>query len=202
MVATLPTLTANGIAGTYTGVVSVFTLFHSSLIASFTLTNTTTAPATIIAVSGTPQSTAAGTTFGSPLSAKVTDSKGNPLAGFAVTFTAPASGPSATFASSSAITNSSGIATAMAIANGIAGAYRVTASSGSVSTPFTLDNIAMPVCDVNRDGAVNVIDGQAMVNESLGLISAINDLNGDGAVNVVDIQIVLNAALNLGCSAQ
>jgi hypothetical protein len=48
---------------------------------------------------------------------------------------------------------------------------------------------------------VNVLDGQLMVNEALGVLPANNDLNLDGVVNVVDIQIVLNAALNLGCSA-
>ena len=57
--------------------------------------------------------------------------------------------------------------------------------------------VAFSPCDVNQDGATNVIDAQRMVNEASGTMAPANDLNGDGVVNVVDIQIDLNAVLNL-----
>jgi probable HAF family extracellular repeat protein len=56
-------------------------------------------------------------------------------------------------------------------------------------------------CDVNSDGATNVLDAQLMVNEALGTSKAANDLSGDGVVNVVDLQIDINAILGLGCEA-
>jgi hypothetical protein len=57
------------------------------------------------------------------------------------------------------------------------------------------------MCDINLDGAMNVVDVQLEINEALGVTPAANDLNGDGQVNVVDVQIVINAALGLGCAA-
>jgi len=53
----------------------------------------------IAATSGLGQSAAAGTVFANPLAAKVT-TDGSPTANVAVTFTAPASGASGTFATS------------------------------------------------------------------------------------------------------
>jgi hypothetical protein len=57
-------------------------------------------------------------------------------------------------------------------------------------------------CDVNRDGVVNVLDVQILIEQSLGLLLPANDLNGDGVVDVVDVQIDSDAALNLGCLAK
>ena len=67
-----------------------------------------------------------------------------------MTFTAPASGSSATFSGSSsatALTNASGVAMAPTLtANGQAGGYTVTASVAGVATPasFSLTNTAAP----------------------------------------------------------
>jgi hypothetical protein len=102
-------------------------------------------PQSIIAVSGTPQSTVVGTPFGSALQAKVTDASSNPVPNFSVTFAAPSSGPTASFAgvlSSTAITNSAGIATSpVPIAMAMAGSYTVTASiSGLPPALFALTN--------------------------------------------------------------
>jgi hypothetical protein len=108
---TAPTLTANGIAGALNVLAYYFNAStNSALYQTFTLTNTTSVPAAVTATSGTPQSTAVGTAFATALSAKVTDSGNNPLAGFTVTFVPPSSGASATLSSSSAITNSAGVA--------------------------------------------------------------------------------------------
>ena len=55
-------------------------------------------------------------------------------------------------------------------------------------------------CDVNRDGNVNVLDVQSMVNQVLAFAPATSDVNSDGSINVIDVQIVVNAALGLGCN--
>ena len=71
-------------------------------------------------------------------------------------------------------------------------------SVNSTARDFTSNGGA---CDVNVDGAINIADVQSILNESLGIVTAVDDLNGDGKVNVMDVQIVINAALGLGCAA-
>ena len=195
-IAAAPTLTANGTAGTF----QVVALWGTNYLV-FNLTNTPSAPAAITAVAGTPQSANTGTAFPTALSAKVTDSGNNPLAGFTVTFTAPATGASAVFSSPSAITNASGIASVGATANAIGGKYNVIAGIGNVSATFVLTNIAKNRCDINRDGVVDVRDVQAMIDEALGAAQAVDDLNNDGAANSVEVQIVTNAVLWGSCMA-
>jgi hypothetical protein len=205
-VATAPSLTANGTAGAFT-VTATWLIYNVSsntftyVTQTFNLTNTAAAPASLTAISGTPQSANAGAAFATALSAKVTDSGGNPLAGFTVTFTAPSSGASVVLSSSSAITNASGMATVNATANSIAGSYNVTASIGSLKATFALTNNSSGLnrCDVNTDGKVDVKDVQLMIDEALGAAPPSNDLNGDGVVDIVDVQIDIGAALNVGC---
>jgi uncharacterized repeat protein (TIGR01451 family) len=81
----------------------------------------------------------------------VKDCLGNLLGGVLVTFTAPSSGASGTFAGATntvtATTNSSGVATAAAFtANSVVGAYTVnaTVSGTSASAAFSLTNLAGP----------------------------------------------------------
>jgi hypothetical protein len=69
----------------------------------------------------------------------------------------------------------------------------------SLATGCTAGTVTAFTCDINGDGAVNVVDVQLIVNEALGVTPAVNDLNHDGVVNVADVQIVINAALGLGC---
>ncbi len=115
------------------------------------LLNTTPAvPVNMTANSNTtPQSAAAGSAFADALAVTVTDSGGKPVAGVSVTFTAPSSGASGTFqgggASFTAMTNSSGIATAPAFtANAAAGTYSVTATSAGLPTvSFALTNTSV-----------------------------------------------------------
>jgi len=57
-------------------------------------------------------------------------------------------------------------------------------------------------CDVNGDGAMNVVDMQIMIDEALAMIPPIDDLNGDSAVTIADVQIVINAALGKGCAVK
>ena len=145
-VATSPAFTANTIAGGYSIMATVSGVTGS---ASFTLTNTAAAPAAITATSGTPQSASINTAFAQPLVATVVDSSQNLVSGAVVTFTAPASGASGTFAgatnSVNATTDSNGLATSPTFtANGSNGAYTVTATVSGVATAanFKLSNIA------------------------------------------------------------
>ncbi len=134
---------ANMVAGVYN-----VTATAGPLNVSFSLTNTPGAPASVVAFSGDGQSAVPGTTFASPLRAKVLDAFGNAVSGVGVIFNAPASGASGTFTggvkSASENTDSSGIADAPAFtANTTSGTYNVTASVAGVATPasFSLTNL-------------------------------------------------------------
>jgi hypothetical protein len=113
------------------------------------------APNTLELDGGTPQSARLGTSFASPLAVTVANTNGcpitTPMAGIAVTFTAPSSGPSGTFASSGSNaalvgTGGQGSATAPGFtANSLPGGYVVTASSDVGSVTFSLVNTATGV---------------------------------------------------------
>ena len=95
---------------------------------------------------------AAQTAFANPLQVELANSDGCPITtavtGTVVTFTAPASGPSATFAASGSNTltvgtDATGSASVqMLTANDTPGAYTVTASSAYGSVSFSLTNTA------------------------------------------------------------
>jgi len=88
--------------------------------------------------------------------------------------------------------------------SGKSGSITVTVTSTSNASETAQATVSIgqgSPCDVNQDGAVNVLDVQAMVDEALGSSAPNNDLTGDGVVNVVDIQIDINGALQLGCEA-
>jgi hypothetical protein len=100
---------------------------------------------TLTPVAGsTPQSAAINTAFAQPLALTVTAVNAvEPVAGGVVTFTAPASGPSATLVGSPATVGAGGATSAMATANGIKGAYTVAASvipTGAAGASFALTN--------------------------------------------------------------
>jgi N-acetylneuraminic acid mutarotase len=143
-VATSAVFTANTKVGSYTVTAKVSGL---SSTASFALTNKGGAAASIKASGGSSQSATVSTAFSSPLSATVKDAGGNPVSGVLVTFNAPASGASGSFAGgvNTATTNSSGVATsAVFMANATTGSYTVSASVAGVSSPanFSLTNKA------------------------------------------------------------
>jgi len=105
-------------------------------------------PQSIVVMAGSSQSAAVGATFAVPLQVEVLDGSSNPLSGITVTFSAPTSGASSTFAGSGssavAVTNAQGVAVAPALtANNTVGTYTVTASAGSLAPAiFTLSNTA------------------------------------------------------------
>ena len=162
--ATAPTFKANNTTGNYTVTASVAGVGTP---AQFSLTNTPGRPANPSPVAGTPQSTVVLTQFATALQALVADAGMNPIPNVAVTFQAPASGASGTFAGGGltavVITDANGIAKAPAFtANGAAGTYNVTASAGGAVPPaiFVLTNIAKGTLNIvvntsGKDGTFN-----------------------------------------------
>jgi hypothetical protein len=144
-IATAPTLTANQEPGNFTvTATAVGVAGHTN----FSLTNLSTAPASINAVGGTPQNAPEGTAYGTLLQASVTDSNDNPVANVPVTFSIPAFGATGTFhALATVLTNALGIATAPALtANQEPGNFTVTATAAGVAgtADFALTNTAVP----------------------------------------------------------
>jgi hypothetical protein len=132
-----------------------------------TVSGTAASPAsTLAATSGSGQSTEVGTQFGAVLVATVTDGSSNGVAGVDVTFTAPATGASLTFAGTgtnteTVTTGADGTATSSAMtANATASSYdgggsltpySVTASaSGLTSVTFSLTNDRDSEADIQK----------------------------------------------------
>jgi len=158
-------------------------------------------PALITATSGTPQSTTINTSFGLPLGATVTDSSGNLLSGVVVTFTAPTSGATATFAGgvNTAATNASGVASAMVSANGtIGGPYTVTATVQGVAKPanFSLTNTAGIPASIT---AISGTSQSTAVNTAFGAPLVVQVLDNQG--NPVSGMVVTFTAPASGASA-
>ena len=152
-VATATAFTANATAGGPYTVTA--TASGVATPANFALTNTVGAAASIAATAGSLQSATISTAFGTALQATVKDSGGNLVPGVSVTFTAPGTGASGTFAGGSltytTTTNSSGVATATTFtANSTAGGpYNVVASAtGASSANFALTNTPGPAASI------------------------------------------------------
>ncbi len=145
-IAISPVPVANTVAGAYTVTASAAGVATP---ANFSLTNTAGAPASLVATSGTPQSTPVNTAFAAALQVTVRDGFGNRVSGATVTFTAPGSGASALFsgsATTAVATNASGIAISpVPVANSTVGSYNVSASApGLTAVTFALTNGATP----------------------------------------------------------
>jgi uncharacterized repeat protein (TIGR01451 family) len=136
------TATANGIVGTYNLTASAGG--HSAMLL---MTNTAATTDILSASGGTPQTATTGTAFSTPLQITLLDINGVPISGQKVAFSAPTSGASATLSSSTATTNSAGVASITATANATGGTYNVTASApslfgsaNSITAAFALTN--------------------------------------------------------------
>jgi hypothetical protein len=110
-----------------------------------------TAPAAVAASAGWGQSAAVSTAFQAPLTVRVTDASGAAVPGATITFTAPGTGASGTFADGSptaeSTTDTSGEAAAPTFtANGTPGTYTVTAIATGIpgTASFGLTNEATP----------------------------------------------------------
>jgi hypothetical protein len=102
---------------------------------------------TLVAASGSPQSSLVNQPFKLPLSALLTENfASTPLSGATIEFSAPAAGASASLNASSAITSASGLASVTATANSIAATYNVTVSATGVTSiaSFNLTNQITP----------------------------------------------------------
>lgn len=145
--------------------------------------NYSTPAETIAATSGTPQSAVLNTAFTAPLVATVTMG-GSPVSGAFVVFTAPSTGASGTFASSSSntetdTTNSSGVATSSAFtANGTIGAVVVTASVAGVTatTSYSLTNISGPPASITATSG-SLQDAQVSTAFGAPLVATVVDSN-------------------------
>ncbi len=121
---------------------------------AFSLTNTAGPPATLTILGGTERQQMEVGTPNNGLDVLVSDQYGNPLPGVAVTFEAPASGPSGTFATCTSNPNSftcvedtdaSGDAETGFTANTHAGGYQVQAAGGGLAAvDFTFTNLVGP----------------------------------------------------------
>ena len=173
--ATASAFTANHTAGQFT--VTASTPAASDV--GFDLTNTPGLPALSTITGGNNQAAIMGTSFGSPLQEKVTDSYGNPVSGVQVTFTAPASGASGTFTTCDhgnpapnecvVTTGSDGLATSSTfVANDTNGSYQVQATSPGVTTQaFNLTNGRSGYWMVASDGGIFTF-GDAGFYQSMG----------------------------------
>ncbi|WP_036595778.1 hypothetical protein [Ottowia thiooxydans] len=107
----------------------------------------------LASASGSPQTNQVNQPFPVALSVQLTSS-GAPVSGQPVTFTAPSSGPSGTFAGNATVlTNSSGIATAPTFtSNGTVGSYTVVARTGLMTANFSLTNVAVGTPTISGAG--------------------------------------------------
>jgi CSLREA domain-containing protein len=125
---------------------------------------------TLSAISGSGQSAQAGTAFAQPLVVTASSAYGEPVAGGQVTFTAPASGASASLSGTPATIGANGQASVTATANGVVGqSYTVTASAaGAGAAGFTLSNSEAPSLVVTTTADdTNPYDGQTSLREAL-----------------------------------
>ena len=146
----------------------------------------------LTAVSGSAQSAASGKPFTSSLTATVTTA-GVLTAGEKVTFTAPASGASGTFANGTAtetdVTDTEGVARSSTFtANGVGGTYTVTATVPGAQTPvsFSLTNIAVTSYSFymsGQDESFNyyAVAGSVAIDSAGNVIAGEQDYNDGGA---------------------
>ncbi len=185
-VATAEPFTANAIAGNYVVTASAPGV---STPAQFNLTNVASAPSSVVATAGTPQSTQVNTQFGTRFQVLVRDGANNPVNGVTVTFSIPTSGPGGSFANndSTAQSNSSGVATAEVFtANGIAGSYIVIARVEGVSVPaqFQLTNTTGSPGNISVAGGANQSVQVTAVFDSM-LSARVLDGSGNPVRNVL-----------------
>jgi hypothetical protein len=187
--------TANSTAGGPYNVVASSTGLNS---VDFALTNTAGAPANLTATSGGGQSATVGAAFTNPLVATVTDSRGNPLSGVSVTFTAPASGASGTFATAPAstidteMTGANGQATSKTYtANSTAGGYNVAASSPGVASVFFVEtnNAGTATLTATSGGGQSTAVGTAFASPLVATVT-----NGGNPVSGVSVTFTAPAS--------
>jgi len=164
-------------------------------------------PNELVLVGGTPQTAQLDTGFANPLAVELANTDDCPVttavAGTPVTFTAPASGPSATFAASGSSTltvgtDATGSASVQTLtADDTAGSYTVTASSAYGTVSFSLTNTAAgipatvtPLAPTSQHATVNGRYSQPLAVRVL-------DANGTPVVGA-NVTFSLGSAGNAG----
>jgi hypothetical protein len=100
---------------------------------------------TITILSGDNQRANSGSAFPEPLTVRVTSPFGEPVAGGRITFAVPATGASAVLGTTPATIDANGQAVVTATANGLGGAYTVSAqAAGAMDAAFNLTNFGPP----------------------------------------------------------
>ena len=144
---------------------------------------------------GNQQSTPAGHDFGSPLSVLVTDANGNPVANQSVTFTSPG-GVLATFggaATTVAVTNSAGIATAGVLtAGGTPGDVTITASA--MSPGFMM---CPPFCPPSPPVTLGSTAFTETVTASDAAVAAVAKTSSGVGIDTQSTQVVLPAGITM-----
>ena len=100
-------------------------------------------------VGGSHQTAVVGRRFSTPLTAKVTDSRGLPVPGAVVTFSAPTTPKTASLQPTTVATDASGLASTVATAGAVGGSYVVTAAVAGVTAPAKFDLTNAPSADVS-----------------------------------------------------
>jgi len=144
------TTTANTIAGSYQIIANVSGVVTPVV---FNMTNQPGPTAGFGNVSGNAQSGVVAAPFAAPIGLQAVDQYGNGVPGVPVTYTAPASGASAGFPTANTTTVTTGAdgrADVAPVANTIAGAYQISATTPGVATPqvFNMTNRAGPAASV------------------------------------------------------
>ncbi|MGA2264166.1 MAG: dockerin type I domain-containing protein [Acidobacteriota bacterium] len=80
-------------------------------------------------------------------------------------------------------------------------AYNTAGLESGFSNEVSTTVAASSRCDLNLDGAVNIMDLQALINAILGIkplsVGASGDMNSDGVINVLDLQALVSVILGI-----
>jgi hypothetical protein len=182
---------------------------------------TTPGPAAYVyALSGTPQHALPGHPFSKRLEAAILDSIGSPVNGVQVTFVAPASGASGTFADTdtpvtTVTTDESGVATASEFtANELFGSYEVSATANGLANTieYSLSNLAWYVALTGNDDntctspdtpckTIDAAIAKALPGDTLYAATGIYTGSGNNVVSV-DRDLTLSGGWNPDFTAQ
>ncbi|HEX4750130.1 MAG TPA: FG-GAP-like repeat-containing protein [Bryobacteraceae bacterium] len=186
--------TANDSPGAY-----LITAIFNGTPFSFELTNLVGPASSVIAVSGTPQTTAVETGFANPLVISVVDQYGNPVPNTTVFLSAPPSGPSLAVTSATAVTDATGTVSLAVAANELAGNYTVTIFvGGSDSTAsFVLTNAA-----VSANLTLSLSATSLAFGSTLNVAATLNSNTAAGGVAFYDGNTLIESeAVTQGASA-
>lgn len=169
----------------------VATATVGALTATFALENTSSAPGSIVLVSGGGQHARATAAFAAPVVAMVIDAFGNPVPDAEVTAAMPSSGASATMATPMTKTDADGLVSAELVANGVVGDFALVLRSRGALTPLTV-----PLAVDAIPTTTTATAGEISVDEPLHVDVAVDAALGtaEGEVELVEGDLVIATA--------